>query len=131
MFGRKYPLIVLSLSLVSVLCLLIAERRFFDLALAYGWNMGSNWILWALLPGIFCLIVWSFQKKDWLQLAGVVSTAGVLVYSFLYLGFAMTTEAVNGHSVFLGVQGVFGVVVTLAWSVVALLIGRLGAKREI
>ena len=123
MFGRKYPWIVIWSSLASVICLLVGEARFSALA-ERGWTIGSAWVWWAILPGTFGAAVWSFQRRDWLQLAGVISASGVLLYSVYYLLGAMTTESLNGHAIFH--LGPAHFALALGWSLLALLIGRLG-----
>jgi hypothetical protein len=126
-FGRKYPWIVLSSSLISAIFLLIGEARFSALVAERGWHFGSAWILWAIAPGAFCVTIWVFQRRDWLQLAGVVSAAGVLMYSTLFLLFALSTEEVNGHSLI--PFGYSHLALGIVWSVFALPIGWFGGRR--
>jgi hypothetical protein len=128
MFGRKYPLIVLSSSLISAICLLVGEARFSALAAEHGWHFGSAWILWAIAPGAFCVTIWLFQRRDWSQLAGVVSTVGVLVYSVFFLLFALTTERVNGHSLI--PFGYAHLALSITWSALALPIGWFGGRTD-
>ena len=126
MFGRKYPWIVLSSSLVSAICLLLGEQRFSALAAERGWHFGSAWILWAIAPGAFCVAIWLFQRRDWSQLAGVVSAVGVGTYSVCFLLFALSTEEVNGH--WLLPFGYSHLALSIVWSVFALPIGWFGGR---
>ena len=128
MFGRKYPWIVLSSCLVGAICLLIAEARFSALAAERGWNFGSAWILWAIAPGAFCVIIWLFQRRDWLQLAGVTSTVGVLLYSALFLLFALSTKEVSGHSLL--PSGYSHLALSILWSLLALPFGWFGGRGD-
>jgi len=128
MFGRKYRWIVLISSLVSVMCLLVGEAHFSGLAAERGRNLGSAWILWAVVPGAFGTAIWLFQRQDWLQLAGVLSTAGALVYSVFFVLIALSTERLGGHSLLL--PGYAHFVLILAWSVLAMPIGWFGARDD-
>jgi peptidoglycan/LPS O-acetylase OafA/YrhL len=128
MVGRKYPWIVLGSCLVSAICLLIGEARFAALAAERRWHFGSAWIFWAIAPGAFCVITWLFQRRDWAQLAGLVSTGGFLIYSVLFLLLAATTEEVNGHSLL--PFGYFHFALAIVWSVIALPIGWLGSRPD-
>jgi peptidoglycan/LPS O-acetylase OafA/YrhL len=126
MVGRKYPWIVLSSCLMSAIFLLIAEARFSALAAERGWHFGSAWILWAIAPGALCATFWLFQRRDWLQLAGLISTVGGLIYSVLFLLFALDTKEVNGHSLI--PFGATHLALVIVWSVLALPIGWFGGE---
>ena len=97
MFGRKYPWIVLSSSLLSVIFLLVGEARFSALSAMRGWYFGSAWIMWSIAPGAFFIGIWLYRQRDWARLAGVVSSGGFLIYSAMFLLFALKTKEVNGH----------------------------------
>jgi hypothetical protein len=128
MFGRKYPWIVLSSCLVGAMCLLIGEARFSHLAAQHGWHFGNAWIFWAVAPAAFCASAWLFQRRDWLQLAGVVSSVGASIYAGLFLLFALGTKEVNGHSLIPIGDGHLTLVVV--WSVLALPIGWFGGHHD-
>ena len=74
MFGRKYPWIVLSSSLLSVIFLLVGEARFSALSAMRGWYFGSAWIMWSIAPGAFFIGIWLYRQRDWARL----ETAGGL-----------------------------------------------------
>jgi hypothetical protein len=136
MSDRKYLRIVFWSSLASAVCLVVAFAHYTEMVRVRGTDIGFAWVLWGLVPGTFCSIVWPFQRRDWLRRAGVVSTVGVLAYSVWVLFRAFTTysHGFGGDMGFLiGLEGVLAFVVTLGWSILALPIGWLeerSAERE-
>ncbi len=124
MTGRKYKWIVISCGLVSAIFLQLAYARYSHLATARGLDLGYAWQLWGLAPGAFCVLVWAFQKRKWLRLAGMVASIGVLGYSTWSLALAFAPYASGGDMAGLvTLAGAFAFVLTIVWSLVALLIG--------
>jgi hypothetical protein len=127
--SRKYFWIIFGSSVASMACLLISYTHYVELGEARGWDLNSGWQWLALFPGGFCIIVWLFQTRPWLRAAGIVSTIGVLCYSVLSLMNALATQRLSGDMGFLvSLEGLFAVVVTVGWALVALLIGWLGGR---
>lgn len=124
MTNRKYQWIVISCGLASAFFLQVAYARYSYLATARGMDLGYAWQLWAYAPGAFCLLVWAFQKRKWLQIAGMVASIGVLGYSAWSLALTFAPYAFGGDMAGLvTLAGVFAFVLTIGWSIVALLIG--------
>jgi len=123
MCDRNYQLIVLSTSMASAACLLLAYTHYSNQAMASGLDLGWVWQLWALAPGAFCVLVWNFQTRHWLQTAGMVSTIGVLVYSVWVLVRALTTGLGGDMAGLVTLDGLLALGVTIGWSGLALLIG--------
>jgi hypothetical protein len=121
--NRKYQRLVLLSSAASAACLLVAFMHYSDLALASGRDLGWMWQLWALAPGLFCVLVWLFQTRPWLRSAGVVSTLGVLAYSAWVLVWAFAAGLGGDMAGLVTLGGMLALGVAIAWSGVALLIG--------
>ena len=129
MHHRKYFWIILASSVVSIACLFFSYTRYIDLGAARGWDLDSGWQWWSLFPGSFCIIVWLFQTRTWLRVAGVVSTLGVLCYSVLSLLNSLATDRLGGDMGFLvSLEGLLGAAITVGWALIALLIGWLGGR---
>ncbi len=125
----KYQRIVIASSIASAACLLVAYSHNCDLAISSGSDPRWTWQLWALVPGIFCVLVWSFQTRRWLRSAGLVSTLGVLAYSAWVLGRTFMTGLGGDMAGLVVLDGILALGVTLGWSALALMIGWAWSSR--
>jgi len=129
MGSRSYPWIVFASGLASAVCLILAYVHYADLAVERGWYFGSEGLILAPVPGVFCIVFWMFQRRPWMRDAGLMTALGVLAYSAYSILRALRTDRLSGDMGFLvAYEGAFAIALTLGWSVLALICCWLAAR---